>query len=83
MLGCVFQVVIEAGNKAQIIPAILIVYVYAAFSQINENLRNHRTLISIVMAIIFIVQIFVVKEKLLTIIVDNSCGNCFSIGISC
>lgn len=42
-LGYIFQVVMNAGNGIQIIPAILIVlivYIYSIISQMNETLKN-------------------------------------------
>lgn len=68
-LGNFFHFIIEAGNGRQIIPAILVTmlaYVYSIFSNVSEFLKRN-----IICGMVSICcQLFIVKGKVLTIIVD-------------
>lgn len=72
-LGNFFHFIIEAGNGRQIIPAILVTmltYVYSIFSNISGFLkRNKKTVVWGIVGI-YVCQLFIVKGKVLTIIVD-------------
>lgn len=68
-----FHFIIEAGNGRQIIPAILVTmltYVYSIFSNISGFLKRNKKTVVWGMVGIYVCQLFIVKGKVLTIIVD-------------
>lgn len=72
-LGNFFHFIIEAGNGRQIIPAILVTmltYVYSIFSNISGFLKRNKKTVVWGMVGIYVCQLFIVKGKVLTIIVD-------------
>ena len=72
-LGNFFHFIIEAGNGRQIIPAILVTmltYVYSIFSNISGFLKRNKRTVVWGMVGIYVCQLFIVKGKVLTIIVD-------------
>lgn len=72
-LGNFFHFIIEAGNGRQIIPAILVTmltYVYSIFSNISGFLKRNKKTVVWGMVDIYVCQLFIVKGKVLTIIVD-------------
>lgn len=72
-LGNFFHFIIEAGNGRQIIPAILVTmltYVYSIFSNISGFLKRNKKTVIWGMVDIYVCQLFIVKGKVLTIIVD-------------
>ncbi|WP_283573197.1 hypothetical protein [Ligilactobacillus aviarius] len=73
LMGIAFQAIIEIGNGEQIIPAILtviLVYMYSIFSNMSEFLKKNKKIVVWGMLGIYICQLFIVKGKLLTLIVD-------------
>ena len=73
LMGIAFQAIIEIGNGEQIIPAILtviLVYMYSIFSNMSEFLKKNKKIVVWGMMGIYICQLFIVKGKLLTLIVD-------------
>lgn len=72
-LGNFFHFIIEAGNGRQIIPAILVTmltYVYSIFLNISGFLKRNKKTVVWGMVGIYVCQLFIVKGKVLTIIVD-------------
>ena len=72
-LGNFFHFIIEAGNGRQIIPAILVTmltYVYSIFLNISGFLKRNKKTVVWGMVGIYVRQLFIVKGKVLTIIVD-------------
>lgn len=72
-LGNFFHFIIEAGNGRQIIPVILVTmltYVYSIFSNISGFLKRNKKIVVWGMVGIYVCQLFIVKGKVLTIIVD-------------
>lgn len=68
-----FHFIIEAGNGRQIIPAILVTmltYVYSIFLNISGFLKRNKKTVVWGMVGIYVCQLFIVKGKVLTIIVD-------------
>ena len=73
LMGIAFQAIIEIGNGEQIIPVILtviLVYMYSIFSNMSEFLKKNKKIVVWGMLGIYICQLFIVKGKLLTLIVD-------------
>ena len=72
-LGNFFHFIIEAGNGRQIIPAILVTmlaYVYSIFSNMSGFLKRNKKTVVWGMVGIYVCQLFIVKGKVLTIIVN-------------
>lgn len=72
-LGNFFHFIIEAGNGRQIIPAILVTmltYVYSIFSNISGFLKRNKKTVVWGMVGIYVCQLFIVKGKVLAIIVN-------------
>ena len=72
-LGNFFHFIIEAGNGRQIIPAILVTmltYVYSIFLNISGFLKRNKKTVVWGMVGIYVCQLFIVKGKILTIVVD-------------
>lgn len=72
-LGNFFHFIIEAGNGRQIIPAILVTmltYVYSIFLNISGFLKRNKKTVVWGMVGIYVCQLFIVKGKVLTIIVN-------------
>ena len=68
-----FHFIIEAGNGRQIIPAILVTmltYVYSIFSNMSGFLKRNKKTVVWGMVGIYVCQLFIVKGKVLIIIVD-------------
>lgn len=72
-LGNFFHFIIEAGNGRQIIPAILVTmltYVYSIFLNISGFLKRNKKTVVWGMVGIYVCQLFIVKGKVLAIIVN-------------
>ena len=73
-LGNFFHFIIEAGNGRQIIPAILVTmltYVYSIFLNISGFLKRNKKTVVWGMVGIYVCQLFIVKGKVLAIIVNR------------